>query len=56
MLKMADVKLEKISDTDKYLFIEERLRRRISYITKRYAKANNKYNNDYDPKKQSPYI
>ena len=38
MLKMADVKLEKISDIDKYLFIEKGSRGGISYIAKRYAK------------------
>ena len=27
----------------------------ISYIAKRYAKANNKYMNDYDPKKPSTF-
>ena len=51
LLKMIGVKLEKISDIDKYFFIEKRLRGRISYIAKRYAKSNNKYMNDYDPKK-----
>ena len=56
MLKMANVKLEKISDIDKYLFIEKGLRGGISYIAKRHAKANNKYMNDYDPKKQSTFI
>ena len=56
MLKMTGVKLEKISDIDKYLFIEKGLRRGISYIAKRYAKANNKYMNDYDPKKPSTFI
>ena len=45
MLKMTGVKLEKISDIDKYLFIEKGLRGGISYIAKRYAKANNKYMN-----------
>ena len=55
MLKMTDIKLEKISDIDKYLFIETGLRGGISYFTKRYAKANNKYLNDYDPKKPSTY-
>ena len=40
----------------KYLFIEKGLRGRISYIAKRYAKANNKYINDYDPKKPSTFI
>ena len=34
MLRMTDVKLEKISDIDKYLFIEKGLRRGISYIAK----------------------
>ena len=56
MLKMTAVKLEKISDIDKYLFIEKGLRGGISYIAKRYAKANNKYMNDYDPKKPSTFI
>ena len=50
MSKMTDIKLEKISDIDKYLFIEKRLSWGISYIAKIYAKANNKYMNDYDPK------
>ena len=53
---MTDVKLEKISDINKYLFIEKGLRGGISYIAKRYAKANNKYLNDYDPKKPSTFI
>ena len=53
---MTDMKLEKISDIDKYLFIEKGLRGRISCIAKRYAKANNKYMNDYDPEKQSIFI
>ena len=56
MLKMTGVKLEKISDIDKYLFIEKGLRGGISYIAKRYAKANNKYMNDYDSKKPSKFI
>ena len=53
---MTDMKLEKISDINKYLFIEEGLRGRTSYIAKRYAKVNNKYINDYDPKKPSTFI
>ena len=48
MLKMTGVKLKKISDIHKCLFIEKRLRGGISYIAKRYAKANNKYMNDHD--------
>ena len=56
MLKMTGIKLEKISDIDKYLFIEKGLRGGISYIAKRYAKANNKYMKNYDPKKPSKFI
>ena len=56
MLKMTGVKLEKISDIDKYLFIEKRLRGGISYIAKRYAKSDNKYMNNYYPKKPSIFI
>ena len=52
MLKMTGVKLEKISDIYKYLFIEKGLRGGISYI----AKANNKYMSDYDPNKPPAFI
>ena len=44
---MTNAKLEKISDIDKYLFIEKESRGGISYIAKRYAKANNKYMNNF---------
>ena len=53
MLKMNNVKLEKISDIDQYLFIEKGSTEEISYISKRYAKANNQYMSDYDPEKSS---
>ena len=56
MLKMTGVKLEKISDIDKYLFIEKGLRGGISYIAKRYSKSNNKYINNYNCTKPSTYI
>ena len=56
MLKMIEVKLEKISDIEKYLFIEKGSRGGISYISKRYAKANNKYMRDYDSNKPSAFI
>ena len=56
MLKMTGVKLEKILDIDKYLFIEKGLRGGISYIAKRYAKANNKYMSDYDFKKKYQHL
>ena len=56
MLKITGVKFEKILDIHMLLFIEKGLRGGISYIAKRYAKGNNKYMNDYDPKKQSTLI
>ena len=56
MLKMVNIELEKISDIDKYLFIGKEVRGGFSYIAKRYAKANNKYLNDYDPKKLSTFL
>ena len=56
ILKLTDVKLEKISDTNIYLFIEKGLKGRISYIAKRYAKANNKYMKDYNLKKLEKFI
>ena len=56
MLKMTGVKLENISDIDQYFFIEKGLSGGVSYIAKRYAKANNKYICDYDPNKPSTFI
>ena len=56
MLKMTDVKLEQISEIDKYLFIEKGLRGGVSYIAKRHAKANSKYTETYDSKKPSTFI
>ena len=56
MLKMTGIKLENMPDIDKYLFIEKGLRGATSYIAKRYAKANNKYTENYDLKKPSTFI
>ena len=55
MLKITGAKLEKILNIDKYLFFEKELRGGISYIAKRYARANNKYMNDYDIKTVNIY-
>ena len=56
MLKMTGMRLKKIVDIDMYLFTEKRLRGGISYTAKRCSKSNNKYMNNYDPKKPSKYI
>ena len=53
---MTDIKLEKISDTDKYLFIEKGTMGGVSYIAKRYAKSNDKYMKDYNPEEPSTFI
>ena len=51
MLKMTAVKLKQIVDIEMNLFIEKVLRVRISYICKRFSKANNKYMKNYPPRK-----
>ena len=56
MLKMTRIELELISDIEMYLFIEERMRRGISYIAKRHSKANNEYIKCYDSSKESKFI
>ena len=56
MPKMTEIELEKISDIDKYLFIEKGLRGGISYTAKRYAKAKNKYMKVYDSNEPSRVI
>ena len=56
MSKMTGVELEKISDIDKYLFIEEGTRGGVFYIAKRYAKANNKCMNHYNSEGPSTFI
>ena len=56
MLKMTSTELEKISDIDKYLFTEKGIIGRVSYIAKRYAKAKNKYMNNYNPEEPSTFI
>ena len=51
MLKITGARLETISDTDMYLFIEKGLRGDFLH-----CKANNKYMKNYDPTKPSKYL
>ena len=52
MLKMTEIELELIADIDTYVFVPKGIRGGISYIAKRFNKANNKYMKSYDEKKQ----
>ena len=56
MLKITEIELELISDIGMYLFVETGMRGGISYIVKRFNKANNKYMQSYDNNKLSNYI
>ena len=51
MLKITKVELEKINNARMHLFIEKEMRGGISYASKSYSKANNKYCADYDKTK-----
>ena len=44
------------SDPDKYMFFEQGMRGGVSYINKRYSKANNECCKDYDKEKPKSYI
>ena len=56
MLNMRKVKLELNSDPDMYIFFEQGMRDRVSYISNRYSKANNRCLEFYDPKQESKHI
>ena len=56
MIKVTKIKLKLISDIEMHYFIEEEITGRISYICKRFTKANNKYMNNYDPTRANKYI
>ena len=53
---VTKVDLEVISDADIYLFLEKGMRDGVSYNSKRYRQANNKYLKSYDPKQDSKHI
>ena len=56
-LKMTEVKLELLSDVDMLLMIEKGIRGGVSMVSKRFARANNKYMGDkFDREKVSRYI
>ena len=56
MLKMTGVKMKLLTDSDMQLFFEEGIRGGASMITNRYAKANHKYMEGYDPEEETSFI
>lgn len=55
MLKMTSIKLDLISVTDMYFFVEKKYEKRCLFIIKRCSKAN-KYMKSYHDSKQGKYI
>ena len=55
-LKYTKVKLDTLCDVEMHQFWENGMRGGISMISRRYAKANNKYLEDHDKKQPSSYI
>ena len=51
MLKITNVKLDKINDSDMHIFTERGMRGGICVAIQKYCKANNEYCKDYDPNK-----
>ena len=56
MIKMTGIELEPISDINMHLFIEKGIRGGISYIAKKFSKANKKHMKCYDSSEKSKYI
>ena len=55
-LKLTGVKLDLLDNEAMYTFIERSIRGRISQISKRFAKANNRGCRDFDPMKPITHL
>ena len=55
-LKLTKQELQLLTDYDMLMMFEKGIRGGITHISKRYAKANNKYMKDFDKTKPSTYI
>ena len=56
MLKMTGVKLELLKDVDQVLMIEKGIRGGNANVFKRFAKANNQYMKNFDPKQDNRFL
>ena len=56
LIKKTRVELELLADIDMLLMIEEGIRGGICQARYRYAKANNKYMNNYDKRKITSHL
>lgn len=55
-LKFTGVKLQLLQDPNMYIFMEDSIVGGVSTITRRHARANNKYLDDHDPSQTSSYL
>jgi len=56
MLRFTGVEINLLQDIDQYLFFESGIRGGLSYVGKRYAKANNPMCSDYNPEIDNSWI